>query len=64
LLVECGDGDHACGIAAGCDGIIIEVHPNPKKSLVDPLQPLNFHEFKKLMKTSRAIAKAVKRKIY
>jgi 3-deoxy-7-phosphoheptulonate synthase len=51
-------------IAAGCDGIIIEVHPNPKKSLVDPLQPLNFHEFKKLMKTSRAIAKAVKRKIY
>lgn len=51
-------------IAAGCDGIIIEVHPNPKKSLVDPLQPLNFHEFKKLMKTSRAIAKGVKRKIY
>ena len=32
-------------IAAGCDGLIIEMHPNPSKSAVDPLQPLNFKEF-------------------
>lgn len=35
-------------IAAGCDGLIIEMHPNPKKSMVDPLQPLNFAQFKTL----------------
>lgn len=35
-------------IAAGCDGLIIEMHPNPKKSMVDPLQPLNFEQFKTL----------------
>jgi 3-deoxy-7-phosphoheptulonate synthase len=50
-------------IAAGCDGLIIEMHPNPKKSLVDPLQPLNFNQFKNLIKTSRSVAKSVKRKI-
>lgn len=50
-------------IAAGCDGLIIEMHPNPKKSLVDPLQPINFHEFKKLIKNSKAVAKSVNRNI-
>ena len=35
-------------IAAGCDGLIIEMHPNPKKSMVDPLQPLNFSQFSEL----------------
>tara|TARA_B100000989_G_C19496236_1_gene452166 strand:+ start:120 stop:1028 length:909 start_codon:yes stop_codon:yes gene_type:complete len=50
-------------IAAGCDGLIIETHPNPKKSLVDPLQPLNFNEFSKLLKKSRKIAKVFNKKI-
>ena len=50
-------------IAAGCDGLIIEMHPNPKKSLVDPLQPLNFNEFSKVVKQSRLVAKSIKRKI-
>ena len=48
-------------IAAGCDGLIIEMHP--KKSLVDPLQPLNFNEFSKVVKQSRLVAKSIKRKI-
>ena len=26
-------------IASGCDGILIEVHPDPKNAAVDPLQP-------------------------
>ena len=51
-------------IAAGCDGLIIEMHPNPKKSLVDPLQPLNFNQFSKLIKNSRQVAKSVSRKIF
>ncbi len=50
-------------IAAGCDGLIIEIHKNPKKSAVDPLQPLNFNQFKNLMRDSRRVAKAVNRKI-
>lgn len=50
-------------VAAGCDGLIIEMHPNPKKSLVDPLQPLNFTQFKMLIKNSRKVAKSVNRKI-
>ena len=50
-------------IAAGCDGLIIEIHKNPKKSAVDPLQPLNFKQFASLLRTSRSIAKSVKRKI-
>ena len=50
-------------IAAGCDGLIIEIHKNPKKSAVDPLQPLNFNQFKKLIKESRRIAQAVNRRI-
>ncbi len=50
-------------IAAGCDGLIIEIHKNPKKSAVDPLQPLDFKQFKNLIQTSRAVAKSIKRKI-
>ena len=54
------DPSHACfwakwvpsltlaSVASGCDGLIIEMHPNPKKSAVDPLQPLNFKEFNSL----------------
>ena len=50
-------------IAAGCDGLIIEIHKNPKKSAVDPLQPLNFNQFDKLIKQSRKISKAINRAI-
>ncbi len=50
-------------IAAGCDGLILEMHINPKKSAVDPLQPLNFLEFKNLIKKSKKVAKSVARKI-
>lgn len=50
-------------IAAGCDGLIIEMHTNPKKSAVDPLQPLNFRQFKDLIKKSKKVAKSLDRKI-
>lgn len=49
-------------IAAGCDGLIIEMHPNPKKSLVDPLQPLNFAQFKNLNNKIKKLKKFFNKK--
>jgi 3-deoxy-7-phosphoheptulonate synthase len=48
-------------IAAGADGLIIEVHPSPKDALVDGLQSLTPSDFSRLMNELRAIAKAVNR---
>lgn len=39
------------GIAAGADGLIVEVHNNPKEALSDGAQSLNFKSFKLLMKS-------------
>ncbi len=50
-------------IAAGADGIMLEVHPDPKNSAVDPLQPINYKEFSMLVKKMNKISKAVGRKI-
>ena len=50
-------------IAAGADGIMLEVHPDPKNSAVDPLQPINYKEFSTLIKKMNKISKAVGRKI-
>ena len=36
-------------IAAGADGLLIEVHPDPEHAWVDPLQALGFSDFKELM---------------
>ncbi len=46
-------------IAAGADGIIIEVHPNPEKALKDGAQSLLPEAFEKLMHDIAPIAKAV-----
>jgi len=50
-------------VAAGADGLIIEVHPNPEEALVDGLQSLTPANFEKLMKELRPIAEAVGRYI-
>ena len=50
-------------ISANCDGLIIEMHPKPKESAVDPLQPLNFKQFSNLIKKSRKLGKLFKKKI-
>ena len=50
-------------IAAGCDGLIIEMHPDPKNSAVDPLQPLNFEQFKKVLVKSKKLSKLFNKKI-
>lgn len=50
-------------IACGADGLIIETHPEPSKSKVDPLQPLNFNQFTNLIKKLRQYAKLEGKKI-
>lgn len=48
-------------VAAGADGLLIEVHPNPKEALVDGLQSLTPSDFAKLMKELSLLAKSVGR---
>jgi len=36
-------------VAAGADGLMIEVHPNPSEAAVDPLQPLDYAQFEALV---------------
>ncbi len=43
-------------IAAGADGLIIEVHPNPEKALSDGDQSLTLSEFALLMESVRQLA--------
>jgi 3-deoxy-7-phosphoheptulonate synthase len=50
-------------IAAGADGLLIEVHPNPQEALVDGLQSLTPAHFEKLMQELKPIAQAVGRYI-
>ncbi|HEY95000.1 MAG TPA: 3-deoxy-7-phosphoheptulonate synthase [Dehalococcoidia bacterium] len=50
-------------IAAGADGLLIEVHPNPEEALVDGLQSLTPVKFAKLMKELKGIAESVGRTI-
>ena len=51
------------GIAAGADGLIIEVHPCPEKALSDGPQSLTFADFTRLMAQVRPIAQAIGREI-
>jgi len=48
-------------VAAGADGILIEVHPNPKEALVDGLQSLTISDFTRLMTELKAIARSIGR---
>ena len=50
-------------VAAGADGLLIEVHPNPKEALVDGLQSLTPSDFARLMEELRPVAKSVGRYI-
>lgn len=48
-------------VAAGADGIIIEVHPHPEEALSDGPQSLLPEEFAELMGELRSVADAVNR---
>jgi 3-deoxy-7-phosphoheptulonate synthase len=48
-------------VAAGADGLMIEVHPNPDQALSDGAQSLTFDQFADLMPRLAAVAEAVGR---
>jgi len=48
-------------IAAGADGIMLEVHPDPIRALSDGPQSLNLDQFAELMRTLPPVARAVGR---
>lgn len=50
-------------IAAGADGLMIEVHTNPEEALSDGEQSLKPNKFKILMKELKAITKAIGREL-
>lgn len=51
------------GIAAGADGIMIEVHVNPERALSDGNQSLKPEKFKDLMEKVKRVAEAVGRSV-
>jgi 3-deoxy-7-phosphoheptulonate synthase len=44
-------------LAAGADGLIIEVHPDPANALSDGMQSLNFPAFSRLMETMQGVGR-------
>jgi 3-deoxy-7-phosphoheptulonate synthase len=50
-------------VAAGADGLIIEVHPQPDRALSDGAQSLYPEQFAKLMREVETIAQAIGRHV-
>jgi 3-deoxy-7-phosphoheptulonate synthase len=50
-------------VAAGADGLIVEVHPDPEKALSDGYQALTPGAFRQMMAECRRVAEAVGREI-
>jgi len=50
-------------VAAGADGLLVEVHPHPDKALSDGPQSLRPERFKELVEKVRAVAQAVGRSL-
>lgn len=51
------------GIAAGADGLLVEVHPDPPAAASDGAQSLTFEQFERLMLKAREVACAVGRRV-
>jgi len=51
------------GVAAGADGLIVEVHPNPSKALSDGSQALKPEQFRQLVQEVSRVAHAVGRQM-
>ncbi|MEE9521545.1 MAG: 3-deoxy-7-phosphoheptulonate synthase [candidate division NC10 bacterium] len=49
------------GIAAGADGLMVEVHPKPEEALSDGVQSLTPERFEELIRQLKPVAKAVGR---
>jgi 3-deoxy-7-phosphoheptulonate synthase len=50
-------------VAAGADGLLVEVHPNPDRALSDGAQSLYPEQFERMMKEVRLIAEAIGRRV-
>ncbi|MFO7941932.1 MAG: 3-deoxy-7-phosphoheptulonate synthase [Bacillota bacterium] len=50
-------------IAAGADGLLVEVHPRPEEALSDGPQSLTLEDFSRMMESLEPVAKAVDRGI-
>ncbi len=50
-------------VAAGADGIMVEVHPHPDLALKDGAQSLTFANFQQLMSQLKSVAEAVGRQV-
>lgn len=71
-LPICSDPSHAAGtrdlvlplalssVAAGCDMLLVEVHPNPDKALSDSKQQITLEEFRKLAQQVRVLENALR----
>jgi 3-deoxy-7-phosphoheptulonate synthase len=53
----------AASVAAGADGLILEVHPDPVNAMSDGYQSLNFQQFAETMATCRRVAEALGREM-
>ena len=51
-------------VAAGVDGVMLEVHPDPANAAVDPLQPINYSEFNTIIKEIKFISNKINKKKY
>lgn len=50
-------------VASGADGVMLEVHPQPRDAAVDPLQAIGFDEFSELVTGSDSVARALGRRV-
>ena len=50
-------------IAAGADGVLVEVHPTPDRAMLDGGQSLYPEQFARLVRETRAIAEAIGRRV-
>ena len=50
-------------VAAGADGLLVEVHPAPDRALSDGAQSLYPEQFERMMKEARSIAEAIGRRV-
>ncbi len=51
-------------VAAGVDGLIIEVHPDPDQALSDGSQSLNFNDYRDLLKNLQPLAYNLRKNLY
>lgn len=50
-------------VAAGVDGVMVDIHPEPSKILLEGSRSLNSEQFKEMMKRLRAFAEVLGRKV-